>query len=148
MNKLMQCQKGQSMVELALVLPVLILLLLCIMEGGRILAGYLELESAARDGARYASINTTVPNSDVKNYIKTRLTLLDGTKLDGTNGDGSNADGSWNCEVIRSSIGSGTSEEKQVEVSLRYPLNIITPIIRDILNDPFYLQTKIVMRSE
>jgi Flp pilus assembly protein TadG len=137
MKKFFQDISGQSLVEMALVLPILILLLLCIVEGGRIFAGYLELESAARDGARYASINTSKSGTEVETYIKTRLTLLDGSKLLG------------NPTILsRTSTGSGANEERQVEVRLKYPLDIMTPVIRDILNDPFYLQVSIAMRSE
>ena len=55
MKRLMRNQKGQAVVELAIVLPILILLFMAILEGGRIFTGYIELQTAARDGARYAS---------------------------------------------------------------------------------------------
>ena len=44
LKKLIKQNKGQTVVEFALVLPVLIFLLLAIMEGGRIFAAYLEAQ--------------------------------------------------------------------------------------------------------
>ena len=45
---------GQSMVEMALILPILILLLLGIFEGGHIIQSYISLQNASRQAARYA----------------------------------------------------------------------------------------------
>lgn len=143
MKRLVNKEKGQSIVEMALVLPILILLLLCIMEGGRIFAGYVEMESSARDATRYASINTTKTSDDVKAYLKSRLTMLDSTKLDGTNSDGSAP-----FAFSRITTGSGSNVEHQVTVTVKYSLDIITPIIRDIIGDPFYIQVSMSMRSE
>lgn len=46
-------QAGQATVEMALVLPFLLLLLLGIAEFGRLLSAYLTVQNAAREGARY-----------------------------------------------------------------------------------------------
>lgn len=56
---LIRSERAQSIVEFALVIPVLAFLLLGIMEGGRIFSSYVELQHVARDGARYASMNCT-----------------------------------------------------------------------------------------
>ncbi|MFC1975648.1 TadE/TadG family type IV pilus assembly protein [Chloroflexota bacterium] len=47
-------QKGQSLVEFALILPLLLMLLLGIIEGGRIIWAYITVQNAAREAARYA----------------------------------------------------------------------------------------------
>lgn len=49
-------EKGQSIVEFALVLPVLILILVGIIEFGWLFNGKITLTSAAREGARVAAI--------------------------------------------------------------------------------------------
>lgn len=49
-------EKGQSLVEFALVLPILILLILGMVEFGWILNGQITLTSAAREGARAAIV--------------------------------------------------------------------------------------------
>ena len=48
-------KKAQSMVEFALVLPILLLLVLGIFEYGRLFFAWISIENAARIGARYAS---------------------------------------------------------------------------------------------
>lgn len=50
------CQKGQSLVEFALVLPVFIVILFGIIEFGRIWETVNVMTSAAREGARIAAI--------------------------------------------------------------------------------------------
>ena len=47
--------KGQSLVEFALTLPLLLLILIGILDLGRITATYVILENAAREGARYGA---------------------------------------------------------------------------------------------
>ena len=47
-------QKGQGLVEFALILPVLLMLLLAIIEMGLIFQAYLEVQHAAREAARFA----------------------------------------------------------------------------------------------
>lgn len=48
--------RGQAMVEMALVLPVLLLLAAGTMEFGRVLHQYLVVTAAAREGARTAAV--------------------------------------------------------------------------------------------
>jgi Flp pilus assembly protein TadG len=50
--------RGQSLVEFALLLPLLILILVGILDLGRITATYVILENAAREGARYGASGT------------------------------------------------------------------------------------------
>ena len=47
--------RGQSIVELALALPVLLLLLLGTIDLGRVFLDYIELRSAVREGAGYGA---------------------------------------------------------------------------------------------
>ncbi|WP_139005774.1 TadE/TadG family type IV pilus assembly protein [Arthrobacter crystallopoietes] len=51
-------ERGATAVEFALVLPVLLLLLLGIVEFGRVYNAQMQLTAAARDGARVMSINS------------------------------------------------------------------------------------------
>lgn len=50
-------QSGQSLVETALILPVLLLLLLGVWDFGRAIYGYITISNAARDGARVAIVD-------------------------------------------------------------------------------------------
>lgn len=49
--------RGQSLVEMALILPVLLLLVLTFLDLGRAVYYYSTIGNAVRDGARYASVN-------------------------------------------------------------------------------------------
>ncbi len=55
-------QAGSAAVELALILPLLLLLVSGIIDFGRMLNVQLTLSSAAREGARWAALNQTSPS--------------------------------------------------------------------------------------
>ncbi len=64
-------EKGQAMVEMALVLPILLLLLCGILDFGWLFYNQLSLNNAAREGARYAVVNTE--NADRDNLIHAHI---------------------------------------------------------------------------
>ncbi len=75
-------RRGQALVELALLLPVLILLAMGTLDVGRVFQGYLDLANATREGAAYAALNPTDANltSDVTNVMTTESNgLIPGT---------------------------------------------------------------------
>jgi hypothetical protein len=53
----LRCERGQSMVEFALVFPLLVLLLFGVMEFARAFNYWNDLNQLAADGARFASVN-------------------------------------------------------------------------------------------
>jgi len=55
-------KRGQSLVEFALVLPVFLLVVLAIVDGGRAIFAYNGSSQAARNVARVASVNCFDPN--------------------------------------------------------------------------------------
>ena len=54
---------GQSLVEFALVLPIFLLLVFGVIDGGRLIYTYNSLSNAARDGARVAIVNQSTSGS-------------------------------------------------------------------------------------
>ena len=54
-------ERGQSLVETAVVLPILILLVAAIVDFGRVFDAYIVLTNAAREGARFGSVNPELP---------------------------------------------------------------------------------------
>lgn len=56
-----QGERGAAMVELALVLPILVLLLVGIVEAGRAYGANVALQGAARDGARLVALGSPTP---------------------------------------------------------------------------------------
>lgn len=133
MKELLFSKKGQSLVEFALVLPVLLLILLGIMEFGRILGGYVELQSAARDVTRYAAIHNEVDTSgEIVPLLDERLTLIAPEKV----------------VVGFSRTESADKKDIWVEVTLNYPMELMTPFFGSIIGDPFILNSDMVMRVE
>ncbi len=61
-RSLRRAQDGQALVELALVLPLLLLLVLGIIQFGILFNNYLTLTDAVRAGARQAAVSRTVTN--------------------------------------------------------------------------------------
>lgn len=59
MKDLRQRSRGQSLVEFALILPVLIVTLLGMLDFGRAIYAYNAVSEAARNGARVAIVNQT-----------------------------------------------------------------------------------------
>lgn len=61
-------QRGQALLEFAVVLPVLIMLLVGIVQMGLLMHSYLTVQEAAREGARSAAVGTA--NADVEIKVK------------------------------------------------------------------------------
>ncbi|MGB6836982.1 MAG: TadE family protein [Dehalococcoidia bacterium] len=51
-------QRGQSLVEFALLLPLLLIIMLGVLDFGRVYFAYVSVTNAARNGAHYASATT------------------------------------------------------------------------------------------
>lgn len=69
-------EKGQDIVEFALILPLLLVLVIGIIYTGFLFADYLTLSNMARSSAREASMSTTTDNySDIQEaYVKQAAT--------------------------------------------------------------------------
>src|SRR5690349_3204736 len=60
---MMKAQRGQSTVELVLLMPLLAVLLFLIFEVGRLFGSWLLITNAAREGARYAAVQCVPTNT-------------------------------------------------------------------------------------
>ena len=75
-----QQPRGQNIVEFALTIGISIFFVLMIFEFGRVIFTYSVLSGAAREGARFASVNHDDPDtreSQIDAYIRTRVPGLD-----------------------------------------------------------------------
>jgi len=70
-NRIKRRESGQSMVEMALITPILLLLLCGIIEFGIMFGTQLTIQNDSREGARYASIHAS--ESDVEDTVDTML---------------------------------------------------------------------------
>lgn len=78
-------EKGQSLVEFAIVVPVLLLLVMGIIEFGWLFNGQITLTSAAREGARagmVGGLSDELRHERIKNAIKDHVEGLSGFTFD------------------------------------------------------------------
>jgi len=123
-------EKGQALVELAVVLPVLLLLMFGIIEFGRIYGAYLNISSAAREAVRAGVVGAT--DSQMEAVVHSATAGLDGDSL------------TVNItpdETLR-------KRGEQLKVHLGYNVKIYAPIISGIIGDPFPLAAETTMRVE
>lgn len=126
--------RGQAIVETALVLPIFVLLLFGILEFGQILNQYLVLTAAAREGARVAAVS----NDDAA-----RLAVTDAvTSI-------SNSGLTVNITYPEGKRQQGGS----VTVTVSKPIEATTPVITDIIESAFapdspVITSRSVMRVE
>lgn len=123
-------RKGQSLVETALILPLLLLIVFAIIEFGRIFNAYLIITSASREGARIAAISNN--DVEVKNAITLAASTLDATKL----------------RITIQPSGTDRKQGNQVTVLIDYSVDIISPIVAELIPDPFIIKSTTVMRVE
>jgi Flp pilus assembly protein TadG len=122
--------KGQSLVETALVLPVLLLILTAIIDFGLLFNNYLLVGNASREGARKASVGGT--DTEVISTIHNSTTTLDPAKL----------------KISISPGESGRNSGDAVTVKVAYEYGMITPFMAAILPGPFQLEAGTTMRCE
>ena len=72
-------KKGQSMVEMALILPLIILLFMGMAEFSRIFGSYLLVTHASREGARLASIGKT--DAEIQANVSSKVNILNVSDL-------------------------------------------------------------------
>ena len=73
-----QSERGAVAVEMAIVLPLLLMLLIGIIEFGRIYTIQISLSQAAREGARYAAVHYADDDLDVEGAALGAAPSLDG----------------------------------------------------------------------
>jgi len=78
MQKLIRSEVGQAIVETAIVLPVVLLLLVAIVDAGRVFHAWLIVTNAAREGARAASAQQDLAT------VEARIESASGSWLCGT----------------------------------------------------------------
>lgn len=122
---------GQSTVELALILPFLLLVLFAIMEFGRIFSSYLIITNAAREGARQASIGAD--NNAIIQTVQSAAYSLNPGSLT------INIDPYNKSERITG---------RTATVTVSYSVDILIPLVGRLLPDPFPLTARAAMRVE
>lgn len=117
----MRQERGAALLEMALTLPLLLLVCVGILEFGRAYQTWQVMTNAAREGARIAVL-PGITNTDVTNRVQTYL----------TNGQLPNA-ASATVNIDRTqtiSIGTGTAPAAQVTVNYPFDFIVLDPIAR------------------
>ncbi|OGO78092.1 MAG: hypothetical protein A2Y23_15540 [Clostridiales bacterium GWB2_37_7] len=122
-------KKGQSLVETALILPVIILLLMGMFEFTRIFGSYLLITYTGRESARLASVGKT--DEQIIERINTKSGLLDLANL----------------QVVIDPSGERRTGQ-DVRINIKYKIVIYAPVIQSIVPNPFYIESNTYMRVE
>ena len=140
---------GQSLVEFAMVLPILLILIFGIIDFGMGLRSYISLTNATREGARFAAVGnlagsypTDCDGSTSTSVVGRVCVTMEGLDLS-------------DLQDVSVSYPSGVAPGNEVVVSAQYIYNYITPL-GDIMNfftggtfpDTFTLSTNTDMRLE
>ena len=129
-GKLLKNDRGQAMAEMAIVLPILLLLLMGMVDLGRIFHSYMVITNASREGARKAVLGCT--DVIIRERVANTTTQLDNT-------------------VLETSISPDTSLRKSgdlVTVQVNYKVTLMAPLINTMLPNPIAIQTATTMRME
>ena len=130
-GRLRKGEHGQALVEMALVLPLFLLLLFGVIEMGRIGHAYITVSNAAGAGGRMATIGGT--NPEIKTAIENAATSLDPTSLTIT--------------ITPEPISQRYSGQG-VTVEVAYPVQLIIPIISNVIHNPVVVRSSVIMRLE
>lgn len=128
----MPCRNsGQSMVEMALVLPFLVLILLGIGEGGYYVYTYSELENATRRASERASKTPPLSPADPNASSDKCMKLAEAAAIDGV----------FLSDLQASNItfaypdGGERVRGDQIEVTVKYTGNFLTPVGSRLFSD-------------
>lgn len=131
-------ESGQSLAELAIVLPVLLAILVAIFEFGRAWNVRQVVTNVAREGARLA----VVPSSDASSVRTTIENGLQAAALDPAAG------------TVTIDMGEGTGTASTILVSYPYTFTFLGPIVsllnsdEEIPSGTINLTTSVAMRNE
>jgi Flp pilus assembly protein TadG len=123
-------ERGQSLVETALILPVLLLLLVGILDFGRIMYSYAHLHMAAQETVRMGGLgkNDAEITSFAKDYVQ--LNEIDQLKINISPGDSSRDAGDY------------------VTIKLEYPFQFFTPFVSSLFSSSLSIKAESTIRVE
>lgn len=130
MRGVLKNEKGQSMVEFALILPVLLLIVIGIIEFGFMFSDYLSLTNASRETVRFVSLGGS--NTQAIERAKEVAVNLDPLKMN----------------ISFDPVSEARERGDTVKVKITYEYEFITPFIGTILGDSITLEADAVMRVE
>ena len=122
-------EKGQAMVEFAIILPILLTLLFGIIDFGWIFGNQVSANNACREAARYTAIHYNDSEADDDQGIAKGIITASAPTLSGP------------AVVL-------TETEDTVTISLDCDVAVLTPFLSSILGDVYNMKAKTIMRLE
>lgn len=135
LRRLWRNEKGQSLVEMAVALPVLLLILCGIVDFGWIMGNQIITENGCREGARLGAVVGT--KSDYETTIVNRvIAVTPGYSHTGM--------------AVNVTLSNPTKpDEGDVTVTVRYTFPLLTPLAQTILGKQSYTATaSVIMKVE
>ena len=123
-------ERGQSMVEFAIMLPLLILIVMGILEFGMMMNSYLGINNAAREGARLGIVGGT--DTQIQNIILSTSPSLNSQYL----------------TIVITPDNLSRKSGDTLKVTLHYNYHLTVPIISSLLNNLVLLNAETSMRVE
>lgn len=141
-QSLRSSERGQALIELALALPILLLVLMGIVEFGRIFHANIVVEQAARAGSRVATVNSSLAAIQSAVLNAGGSVSIDPAKVK-----------IYYCPTpeCTSTKTSGIQRGDSAVVEVAYEIELITPIIRPFLassDGKYEVKSRMVMRVE
>ncbi len=130
MNKIFSKENGQSMVEFALIMPILLLILVGIIEFGFMFSNFLTLTNASREAVRAISLGSS--DASATQRAKDTSINLDPTQI----------------VVVINPSDSNRDPGDSVTVTITYEYDFLTPFMERIFGSDFQLETDTTMRVE
>jgi Flp pilus assembly protein TadG len=115
LNNLIRKDRGQAIVELALVLPLVLLILFSIMEFGRVYQAYITVNYLAREGARKGAVGATA--TEIETLTKDRASA-----------------GGLDDSLV-TVVTTKSADGALVTVKVTYPYTVVVPLISDIIGE-------------
>ncbi len=120
--------KGQSLIEFVLLLPVLLLILMSIIEFGMMLNAYMGITHASREGARLGAIGAST--TEITTEVIDNLPILDPSRV---------------SVIVTPST---RLHGQDVDVAITYNYQIMMPLMGAVVGDAIELHAQTVMRIE
>jgi len=121
-------EKGQSLVEFALVVPLVLMILMAVIEFGFMFNAYITISNASREGARLGALGND--NYAIETRVITVSPILDAANI--------------NVTITPNTRSRGD----MITVQVNYDYVLLTPIISNILSPLINIEAETIMRVE
>ncbi len=148
-NQRLRCERGQTLVEFALLVPVLLLLIFGAIEFGRVFHATHVITSAAREGARAAAVHKG--NTEIADKVKDAASsLVDPSNvIIKDNSAYQNTQPAVNQVIFTiDKYDLSQRDVGEVTIKIKTKIKIIVPIINSILGNEKVISSEAVMRLE